>query len=466
MQFQHLLTASRFLTPARPFVLPEDEQAFRSAYRKGGYGFAVAVMFVGTIMAFAFIAISSLQPIDGSNSPELQLLRAVIGTACLSSFLTLVLTPKWALDHHFLTVFLPSFVALAGLGLLLFMPRHEVVSPLAFGRSTLSLIIAIWLISAFCRLPLKQIMAMSLGASLFNLIGLQNLDVTHLPFFALDLLIANFTVWTLTIQIEKRERLLWYQSNKAQRALVRAERDANRATVLNQVQTRLMQSVGHDIRQPLSSGGIYLGLVGNEAAQIANHDIAAHAESLGGCLRAVESTLNRLLESNNQCAIESDLPTEKSSLVGVFKDLNHVFVPQAERLGVELRFTRTSRQAHPVRTNEAAILEVLSNLISNALKYSSIRGDARSGAVIVGIASLGDTVRIDVVDNGVGIDPGIHSRVFEEYFRAPETTERVAGAGLGLTIVESMIQRLPEHRLRLSSAPGMGTKIQIYLPAA
>ncbi len=466
MQFQHLLAASRFLTPAKPFNSPEDEKAFRKAYLRGGYGFAVAVMFVGTLMALAFIAISGLNPIDGSNSPELQALRAVIGLVCATSFLCLVLVPRWALDHHFLTVFIPSFVALAGLGLLLFMPRHEVVSPLAFGRSTLSLIIAIWLISAFCRLPLNQVMAMSLGASLFNLIGLQNLAVSHLSFFALDLLIANFTVWTLTIQIEKRERLLWYQSNKAQRALRRAERDANRATVLNQVQSRLMQSVGHDIRQPLSSGGIYLGLVGNEAAQIENRGIAAHVESLGGCLRAVESTLNRLLESNNRYAIESDLPTEKSTLVGIFKDLNHVFGPQAERLGVRLRFSRSSRQAHPVRTNEAAILEVLSNLISNALKYSSIREGKQPGAVLVGIVALADAVRIDVIDNGVGIAPDLHAQVFEEHFRAPQTVDQVSGAGLGLTIVESMIQRLPDHRLRLSSRPGLGTRIQIYLPAA
>ncbi|MFK7967065.1 MAG: sensor histidine kinase [Burkholderiaceae bacterium] len=465
MQFQHLLTASRFLTPAAAFRSPSDERSFRADYIRGGYGFATAVMLVGTLMAFAFMTIAALQPIDGSNAASLQMLRLLIGSTCLASFLALITAPEWSLRHHAVTVFVPSLVALTGLGLLLFVPRPEDVSLIAFGRTTISLIIAIWLISAFCRLPLYQVMAMSLIASLLNLIGLQQMDVTHLPFFALDLVIANFTVWALTIQIEKRERLLWFQASRDRRALQRAESDANRATVISQAQTRLMQAVGHDVRQPLSSGSIYLSLMGGEARESANRVIQHQVEKLSACLRAVESTVTRLLDSPVSLGHDQDLSTTRTTLTGVFQDLRHVFEPQAERYGIDLRFTSLCNTPHPVRTNEIALLEILNNLISNAIKYSSI-DTTRRGAVVVGVVSIGDAVRIDIVDNGVGIDEALHSQVFEEHYRVPHSANQVPGAGLGLSIVESMIQRLPDHRLRLCSQPGIGTRIQLYLPGA
>lgn len=465
MKFHHLQAASRFLTPARPFDSARDEKAFQSDYLSGGYGFAVAVMIVGAVMALSFMTIAALDPIDGTNSFELQLLRGVIGIGCAMSFLALTFAPEWSLENHFLTVFTPSFIALGGLGLLLFLPRPEAASAVAFGRSTLSLIIAIWLISAFCRLPLKQVMAMSVAASLLNLVGLKHLSVTHLPFFATDLLIANFTVWALTIQIEKRERLLWFQTSRAQRAQARAERNASRATVLNQVQTRLMQSIGHDIRQPLSSSGIYLGLVSSAAAKAENQNIANNAERLGGCLRAVESTLNRLIDGQVETDAEHDLLTDRTTLTNVFQDLRHIFEPQAKNLGIQLRFTGACNVAHPVRSNDSALLEILGNLISNAIKYSSIHPN-RTGVVVVGVVSVGSAVRIDVIDNGIGIDASLHSRVFEEQFRVPAVTDIVPGAGLGLSIVESMVQRLPEHRLRLCSSPRTGTRIRLYLPCA
>jgi len=465
VQFQHLLTASRFLTPATAFNSPSDERSFRAEYIRGGYGFAVAVMLVGTLMAFAFITIAALQPIDGSNATSLQTLRLIIGSTCLMSFLALVRAPEWSLRNHSLTVFLPSLVALAGLGLLLFLPRPEHVSLIAFGRTTISLIIAIWLISAFCRLPLRQVMAMSLTASLLNLIGLQHVAVTHLPFFALDLVIANFTVWALTIQIEKRERLLWYQASTARRALKRAESNADRATVISKAQTRLMQAVGHDVRQPLSSGSIYLSLMKQEARQTANSGVQHHVEKLSACLRAVESTMTRLLDSPASSSHDQDLPTTRTTLTGVFQDLRHVFEPQAQRYGIELRFTSLCNIERPVRTNEIALLEILNNLISNAIKYSSTDAN-RKGAVVIGVASINDAVRIDILDNGVGIPEEQHALVFEENYRVPETADHVPGAGLGLSIVESMIQRMPEHRLRLCSKPGEGTRIQLYLPAA
>ncbi|MGB7183357.1 MAG: HAMP domain-containing sensor histidine kinase [Burkholderiaceae bacterium] len=464
MQAQHLKLAAKSLAPPKPFTHPRDEASFQSEYIRTGYGFAVAVTLVGTLMSLAFIVTAKLSPLDGTGSFELQLLRTIIGLACGLSFFSLLFDPERSLRNYRVTIFLPAFISLIGLGLLLFVPRPEAASAIAYGRSTLSLVIAVWLVSAFCRLPLKQIMAMTMTASILNLVGLYVHGVEHLPFFVIDLLLANLIVWTLTVQIEKRERLIWHQAMRSRNATRKAQNSAKQATVISNAQARLLRSVGHDIRQPLSSSGIYLGVVTRAAQQSANEVMEQNLARVRTCLRSVEGTLERLMEVPGD---DNDLTlkTSRTDLSRIFQDLRDVFEPQADRLGVELRFTQSCSGPVLVRTNERAIREVLSNIVANSIKYSAIVSQ-RSPSVVVGSVRIGDTVRVDVVDNGVGIPEELHTRIFDEYYRAPTIVERVRGSGLGLAIVESTIQRLPDHRLRLQSREAQGTRVKIYIPGA
>lgn len=464
MQSHLFSQAFQALTPPRPFSHHRDEAAFQTEYVRSGYGFAVAVTLMGTLMSLAFIVLARISPLDGTDSIELQLLRAIIGLSCALSLFSLLFDPERALRNYRVTIFLPAFIALIGLGVLLFIPRPESADAIAFGRSTLSLVIAVWLVSAFCRLPLTQIMIMTVAASLLNITGLYLQGVEHLPFFVLDLLLANLIVWTLTIQIEKRERLIWHQATRNRTAVRKAKRSAKQATVVNHAQARLIRSVGHDIRQPLSSSGIYLGVVTRAAQQSANEVMEQNLARVRTCLRSVEGTLERLLEVPGDDS-DLQLATTRVDLSRLFNDLRDVFEPQADRLGVELRFSQSCADALPVRTNERAMREVLSNVVANALKYSAI-ATQRSPTVMIGVVRVGNAIRIDVIDNGVGIPEELHTRVFDEHYRAPTVVERVRGSGLGLAIVESTIQRLADHRLRLQSREAQGTRVKIYLPCA
>lgn len=464
MQPHHFLHAFRALKPPRPFPHHRDEAAFQAEYIRTGYGFAVAVTLVGTLMSLAFIVLARISPLDGTGSFELQLLRTIIGLSCALSLFSLLFDPARALRNYHITIFLPAFISLIGLGLLLFVPRPETANAIAFGRSTLSLVIAVWLVSAFCRLPLRQIMTMTVAASLLNIAGLYMHGIEHLPFFVVDLLLANLIVWTLTIQIEKRERLIWHQASRSRSAVRKAKHSAKQATVVSNAQARLIRSVGHDIRQPLSSSGIYLGVVTRAAQQSANEVMEQNLARVRTCLRSVEGTLERLLEVPGDDS-DLQLDTCRLDLSRLFNDLRDVFEPQADRLGVELRFAQACSDYLPVRTNERAMREVLSNVLANALKYSSI-ATQRTPTVMLGVVRVGNSVRIDVIDNGVGIPEELHSRVFDEHYRAPTVMDRVRGSGLGLAIVESTIQRLADHRLRLQSRESEGTRVKIYLPCA
>ena len=101
-------------------------------------------------------------------------------------------------------------------------------------------------------------------------------------------------------------------------------------------------------------------------------------------------------------------------------------------------------------------------MVSNAIKFCK---DDGSGWVLVRAARIKNSIRITIRDNGIGIDPSYHRRIFDEYFQIGNPQrDRERGYGLGLSIVRETISRLPEHKLRMNSKPGIGTRFDIVVP--
>lgn len=106
---------------------------------------------------------------------------------------------------------------------------------------------------------------------------------------------------------------------------------------------------------------------------------------------------------------------------------------------------------------------VLLNLISNAAKYADPGKPLRWVRVSFQRPPGSDEWWVEVADNGMGIAPELHGRVFERFFRGhPDAAE---GTGLGLAIVHEAIQQL-ESRLEFQSEPGTGTTFRFSLNAA
>jgi two-component system, OmpR family, heavy metal sensor histidine kinase CusS len=103
----------------------------------------------------------------------------------------------------------------------------------------------------------------------------------------------------------------------------------------------------------------------------------------------------------------------------------------------------------------------ISNLLSNALRYTPTGGHVR-----IGCAGSADGVTITVADDGVGIPHDALPHVFERFYRADGARQRHdGGAGLGLAIVESIVA-LHGGRVTIDSAPGAGTCVTMWFPAS
>ncbi len=464
MQFQLRLAAGSFFAPARPFNNPYAELSFRTDYVRDSYGFALALSFAGMMITLGYVLIDAWSPQVAGDPAGLQWLRALIGLACAASFAALLLIPRWALTHQSLTVFVPTIIALTGLSLLIYLIRPHARTLGLSELSTLTPVAAVWMVAAFSRLQLGQMMAVSLAASSVTLLASNELGGRELPLFALELVVTNIAVWALTVQIEKRERLLWYRGRRAHRSRRAARPAPSAGEAFNLTPSRLMRAVGDDIRQPLLSSSVYLGAVSRAAHESAHDVVDANVERLRACLRVIEDPLQRLLDRPDPVTGESELATHRVNLAALLGDLRDVFEPQARAQDVSLRFLVAGASVQMARSNERAIREVLGNLIGNAIKYSALRQEHRP-TVLVGLVGIGEALRVDVLDNGIGIPGHLHKQIFQAHFRAPDVAD-TPGTGLGLAIVETLIQRLPDHRLQLASEVGCGTRIRLYLPRA
>jgi CheY-like chemotaxis protein/anti-sigma regulatory factor (Ser/Thr protein kinase) len=107
---------------------------------------------------------------------------------------------------------------------------------------------------------------------------------------------------------------------------------------------------------------------------------------------------------------------------------------------------------------------VLGNLISNAIKFTDRRDDG--GGVLVAARFRGDRCRIDVFDTGIGISPESAAEIWKPYVQLNNVErDRERGLGLGLFLVQRIVEQLPEHSIEMESRPGRGSRFTITVPA-
>jgi len=114
-------------------------------------------------------------------------------------------------------------------------------------------------------------------------------------------------------------------------------------------------------------------------------------------------------------------------------------------------------QSFPARGESRSIVQVLVNLIGNAVRYSPA-----GSAVTVWFEQSGDSALVHVDDEGPGIDPADQERIFEPFEQGPQSGE---GSGLGLAIARRLARSMGGD-VRVQSAPGEGSRFTLELPAA
>ncbi len=175
------------------------------------------------------------------------------------------------------------------------------------------------------------------------------------------------------------------------------------------------------------------------------------------------STLDHLLTAARYETGTEALDVQLIELRALLQDLYETHIPDAEKRGVELRIC-LPRQLPLLHTDARSIHRVLGNLISNAIKFNAQRDGG--GRVLVAARLRGDRCRIDVFDTGIGIAPESLPDIWKPYVQLNNAErDRERGLGLGLFLVQTIIEQLPGHTIEMASTPGRGSRFTVTLPA-
>ncbi len=243
-------------------------------------------------------------------------------------------------------------------------------------------------------------------------------------------------------------------------AQVRRADDAQAATLLAEAASRarrdVLNAVAHDLRDPLHTVLLALGPL--EALEGPDKDPRLAASI--AVIRRQATRMNRLLDNLLDVArIEGgNLPLDPEPIDAavLMKEVASDFALQAGAAEVTFDLDLPT-DLPPLPGDRARLTQAISNLVSNALKFTPRGGRARLSA-----ARAGEVMRLQVSDSGCGIEAAALETVFEPFWQA--NTQRT-GVGLGLHIVRGIVER-HGGAVRASSAPGAGATFVIELPLA
>ncbi|MCL6430339.1 MAG: GAF domain-containing protein [Anaerolineae bacterium] len=234
-------------------------------------------------------------------------------------------------------------------------------------------------------------------------------------------------------------------------------RDVTRQRELDQVKSDFLSVVTHELKTPLHSikGFVDIILMGRtgpltETQRDFLTTVKEQAEGL-------QMMINDLLEFSRLQAGQVRLRIERVLVGQVVQGVVARMAPLAHEANLEL-VNLVPGDFGLIQADEARLEQVITNLLSNALKFTT------RGRVAISARDLGSEVQVSVSDTGIGIPADQLQRIFERFYQVDGTSTRsYRGAGLGLTICKHIVE-YHGGRIWAESAEGEGSTFHFVLP--
>ncbi len=236
-------------------------------------------------------------------------------------------------------------------------------------------------------------------------------------------------------------------------------RDVTRDTEVDRMKSEFLTTAAHELRTPMTSIYGFVGLL-----RLREMDDAKRREILDTVARQSElmmAIINQLLDlARIESRQGSDFVLERVALQDIAGGSVADYRPPDGRAGPVIE-----QAAAPllVEVDRQKLQQAMLNILSNAYKYSPQGGDVRMHYRSEhGAAGLRHGV--SVRDAGIGMTPAQVAHVCERFYRA-DASGNIPGTGLGMSIVKEIVE-LHRGRVQIDSAPGQGTEVTLWLPAA
>lgn len=257
--------------------------------------------------------------------------------------------------------------------------------------------------------------------------------------------------------------LLQQVASRSWESIERARVEHQRAQLLemaesaNRAKDEFLAMLGHELRNPLSPIVTALQLMRLRAGNVAERERTVIERQVAHLTRLVDDLLDVSRIARGKVALK----LEVIELAEIVARALEVASPLLEQRSHRLALDVPSRGL-AVEGDAARLAQVVSNLLTNAAKYTP-----HGGEVSIRAALEGDEVVLRVRDTGVGIPADVLPRVFDLFVQGRQQIDRSQGGlGLGLTIVRSLVERHGGTVSAHSSGAGAGSEFIVRLPAA
>lgn len=253
------------------------------------------------------------------------------------------------------------------------------------------------------------------------------------------------------------ELALNFERIKLQEEVIYERAEKEKLDELSHLKTEFISTVSHELRTPMSS---IRGLT--EILQEGKIKEKAKQDELLSLVASESNRLSRLLHNILDFGrIEQKLKTynfQKAEIQSIIEEVVKLFRYRLERDGFLLRVNLPKNPLF-LEIDQDALKQALTNLIDNAIKYSSDKKD-----IDIKLVEMENQVVIQVRDKGIGIPLDVQEKIFERFYRHPDATQHEPkGVGLGLKIVRH-IMNAHKGEIRVKSQPNKGSTFSLIFP--
>jgi PAS domain S-box-containing protein len=226
---------------------------------------------------------------------------------------------------------------------------------------------------------------------------------------------------------------------------------------LNELKSQFVSIASHEIRTPLASiqSSSDLIRIFLENDQVPKDKVEKHIDKIESQITRLSTIMSNLLTVGRINLGKFDLHKNEIDIENFVKNIiNEYFAVTSD--GRQVIFN-VSGEKHKSHIDKVLMSQVLINLISNAIKYSTGKPNPE-----VNLEYQSDNFTIEVKDKGIGIPAGQHKNIFNSFFRA-NNVENIQGTGLGLVIVKKFVE-MHKGKISFTSTLGKGTSFKIKFP--